>query len=62
MEMRGLEPNWSACQRFNCPENQLVIKQIKETFTIAPNEFRPEGAKEWKGLPFWWWYEHIISN
>lgn len=60
MEVREEDPNWNKCD-YNTPSFASQIKQNSDR-AMFPNEFFPEGASSWDGIPLRDWMKYSMRE
>jgi len=59
MQVSGREPDWNFCHRNNGEDS--LPKNIESTVFLS-NAFSPEDTNEWNDVPFFEWYEYVMSR
>lgn len=57
------EPNWKECDICAEEEKPNFLKSLEDNCVrVFPRELRPEGVREWAGVSFKDWHEHVVNG
>ncbi len=61
MEIQNLAPCWKKCS-FATSDNIDLLNKIEKIVIVFPDEFRPPGAKSWRGITMKQWIEYMKNK